>query len=31
MVPIVVSLGFDPIWFGVVKIVTAEIGMVTPR
>jgi tripartite ATP-independent transporter DctM subunit len=30
VVPLIVSLGFDPIWFGVVKIVTAEIGMVTP-
>ena len=24
------SLGFDPIWFGVIKIVTAEVGMITP-
>jgi tripartite ATP-independent transporter DctM subunit len=30
VVPLIKSLGFDPIWFGVVKIVTAEIGMVTP-
>ena len=28
--PLVASLGFDLIWFGVIKIVTAELGMVTP-
>ncbi len=28
--PLVSSLGFDLIWFGVIKIVTAELGMVTP-
>ena len=30
VVPMVVQLGFDPIWFGVIKIVTAEVGMITP-
>jgi tripartite ATP-independent transporter DctM subunit len=30
VIPVIVSLGFDPIWFGVIKIVTAEIGMITP-
>ena len=30
VVPLIRSLGFDPVWFGVIKIVTAEIGMVTP-
>jgi tripartite ATP-independent transporter DctM subunit len=30
VVPLIKSLGFDPVWFGVIKIVTAEIGMVTP-
>lgn len=30
VIPVIVSLGFDPIWFGVIKIVTAEVGMVTP-
>ncbi len=24
------ALGFDPVWFGVIVVVTAEIGMVTP-
>jgi tripartite ATP-independent transporter DctM subunit len=30
VIPIIISLGFDPIWFGVIKIVTAEVGMITP-
>jgi TRAP-type C4-dicarboxylate transport system permease large subunit len=30
VLPIIVSLGFDPIWFGVIKIVTAEVGLITP-
>jgi tripartite ATP-independent transporter DctM subunit len=30
VVPIVVKLGFDPIWFGIMMVVTAEVGMVTP-
>jgi tripartite ATP-independent transporter DctM subunit len=28
--PLVVSLGFDPIWFGVVITALAEIGLITP-
>lgn len=28
--PIVVALGFDPIWFGVVLVILVEIGLVTP-
>lgn len=28
--PLVESLGFDLIWFGVIMIVTAELGLVTP-
>ena len=28
--PLVRSLGFDLIWFGVIKIVMAEIGLITP-
>ncbi len=28
--PIVVSLGFDPIWFGVVAVVMMEAGLITP-
>lgn len=30
VVPIVSSMGFDLVWFGVIMIVTAELGMVTP-
>ncbi len=30
LLPIVTSLGYDPIWFGVIMIVTAEVGLVTP-
>ncbi|MCK9364452.1 MAG: TRAP transporter large permease [Syntrophales bacterium] len=28
--PLVTGLGFDPIWFGVIVIALAEIGLVTP-
>jgi tripartite ATP-independent transporter DctM subunit len=28
--PLIVSLGFDPIWFGVISTKTSEIGMATP-
>ncbi len=28
--PLVVGLGFDPIWWGVIIVKTSEIGMVTP-
>ena len=30
VIPLIKSLGFDPIWFGVLKIVTAEVGLITP-
>lgn len=30
VLPVVVSLGFDPIWFGIIVILLAEVGMVTP-
>lgn len=29
-VPLIVALGFDPIWFGVVMVVNTEIGLITP-
>lgn len=29
-VPIVVALGFDPVWFGVLFIINMEIGFLTP-
>src|SRR5690606_4637145 len=26
LVPVIVSLGFDPVWFGVIVVVLAEVG-----
>ena len=28
--PLVTALGYDPIWFGVIMVTLAEIGMITP-
>jgi C4-dicarboxylate transporter DctM subunit len=28
--PIVIMLGFDPIWFGVIVVVVMEMGLITP-
>lgn len=28
--PVIVGLGFDPIWFGIVVVVVIEIGLITP-
>ncbi len=28
--PVVVALGFDPVWFGIFVVVVTEIGMLTP-
>ena len=28
--PVVVALGFDPIWFGVIVVMTVELGLITP-
>jgi len=30
VLPVVTAIGYDPIWFGVLMIVTAEVGLVTP-
>jgi tripartite ATP-independent transporter DctM subunit len=30
MFPVVVKLGYDPIWFGMVSIIAIEIGLLTP-
>lgn len=30
VLPVVLSLGYDPIWFGILVILIAEVGMVTP-
>jgi C4-dicarboxylate transporter, DctM subunit len=28
--PTIVALGFDPIWFGVIVVMTVELGLITP-
>lgn len=28
--PVILSLGFDPIWFGIIVVTVAELGMITP-
>jgi C4-dicarboxylate transporter DctM subunit len=28
--PIIVTLGFDPIWFGVITVIMLEMGLITP-
>ncbi len=28
--PLVIGLGFDPIWWGVINIMVIEIGQITP-
>jgi C4-dicarboxylate transporter, DctM subunit len=28
--PLVVSLGFDPIWFGIVIVMVVEMGLISP-
>ncbi|MEO1105413.1 MAG: TRAP transporter large permease subunit, partial [Pseudomonadota bacterium] len=28
--PLIVSLGYDPIWFGILVVVVAEMGLITP-
>ncbi len=28
--PVVTQLGFDPIWFGIIIVVTVELGLITP-
>ncbi|MBN1547925.1 MAG: TRAP transporter large permease [Syntrophaceae bacterium] len=30
LLPTIVSLGFDPIWFGVVCVLMCEVGLITP-
>ena len=29
-VPAIVSLGFDPVWFGAISVVNIEVGLITP-
>ena len=28
--PLVIGLGFDPVWFGIVVVVVTEISLITP-
>ena len=28
--PIIVNLGFDPVWFGVIVVMVVELGLITP-
>jgi tripartite ATP-independent transporter DctM subunit len=28
--PLILSLGFDPIWFGVIVVIVCEVGLITP-
>ena len=30
VLPVIIALGYDPVWFGVIVVVLAEVGMVTP-
>lgn len=30
VMPLVTALNFDPIWFGIIVVVTAEVGLLTP-
>jgi TRAP-type C4-dicarboxylate transport system permease large subunit len=28
--PVIVHLGFDPIWFGIIVVMTVELGLISP-
>lgn len=28
--PVIIAAGFDPIWFGIVSVITVELGLITP-
>jgi len=28
--PLIVSAGFDPVWFGIIAVITVELGLITP-
>lgn len=30
VMPLILNAGFDPVWFGVVAVVTVELGLITP-
>ncbi|MGB0696521.1 MAG: TRAP transporter large permease [Rhodospirillaceae bacterium] len=30
VIPVIIQAGFDPIWFGVITVITVELGLITP-
>jgi len=30
LLPMILSLGFDPIWFGIIMTINMEMGLITP-
>lgn len=28
--PVITALGFDPVWFGIIAVLTVELGLITP-
>jgi C4-dicarboxylate transporter DctM subunit len=28
--PVIIELGFDPVWFGIIIVMTVELGLITP-
>lgn len=28
--PVIIAAGFDPVWFGIIAVVTVELGLITP-
>jgi C4-dicarboxylate transporter DctM subunit len=30
LMPVIISAGFDPIWFGVILTINMELGLITP-
>jgi TRAP-type C4-dicarboxylate transport system permease large subunit len=30
VLPLILEAGFDPVWFGIVAVITVELGLITP-
>lgn len=30
VMPLILNAGFDPVWFGIIAVVTVELGLMTP-
>ncbi|WP_221797214.1 TRAP transporter large permease [Oceanobacter mangrovi] len=30
VLPVILDAGFDPVWFGIVAVITVEVGLITP-